>query len=143
VGTALTGVTCAVVAGGGANTFTLKVTAPASSAAYRLEQFGRFGDWPVLIAIAALGILYVETERSRDDRAACPSRTGRRKRLAPALALASALLIVVGCGGGSSSSSNNSGNPSGSGVTLASGSVGVTGTSGSISHTAQISVTVN
>ena len=139
VGTALTGVTCAVVAGGSGNTFTLQVTAPASSAAYRPEGFGRFGGWPLVCAIAAFGIFYADMKR----RSAIQLSGGRRPKLAPAVTLAFVLLVAVGCGGGSSSSSNNSGNPTGSGVTLASGSVGVTGTSGSVSHTAQISVTVN
>ena len=139
VGTALTGVTCAVAAGGSANTFTLQVTAAASFTAYGPERFDGFGGWPLVCAIAAFGIFYADTKR----RFVVASSGGRRARLAPALALAFVLLVAVGCGGGSSSSSNNNGSPTGSGVTLASGSVGVTGTSGSISHTAQISVTVN
>jgi subtilase family serine protease len=132
VGTALAGVTCQVVAG------TLEVIASASAAA---DSSRRIGSLPFAIAIAALLILFTETKHGINGLGGSRISKVCQPKLAPTLVLASALLIAVGCGGGSSSSGNSNGN--GSNGTVASGSVAVTATSGSISHTAQISVTVN
>ncbi len=138
VGTALTGVTCQV----NQATRTLSVTAPSHSSAYRTRWFDRVDSFPLAALFAVLAICYVETKRRLNGQGSGCRPAIRRPAFGSVLLLASVLLVAFGCGGGGSSGKTNS-NSSGSNPPIASGSVAVTGTSGSLVHEAQISVNVN
>jgi hypothetical protein len=157
----LAGVTCTVGPLGGNNTATVTITASSAATSYpALPRNPRFGAWWVA-GVAMLCHLLIALCRLRQGsvpafcRAERRSAQGQRRwplhvwlrpeaalwnlRLAAIGAILAALLVAsLSCGGGSSG---------GGGGTTApppeSGAVTVTGTSSTLSHTAQVSVSVS
>ncbi len=136
VGSALTGATCLVTGSGNARTLTVMVPAAASMGPGPwLQIFG--GATGVLLLFAAALLLAAFLVFS------APGAAARLGRVSAGVALA-CVLFAAGCGTSQSSSSSGNGNGNGTGGGApSSSSVSVLGTSGGVTHTAQIVVTVN
>ena len=115
-------------------TATSTMTISTSSAPYRMAGLtnisggGRFG---VVLPVSALGFLGLVLAAARPQ-------NGRRRNLAGGIALlliAGFMAFATGCGGGSSNSAMN-------GTQRGTTTVVVTGTSGSITHSANVTLTV-
>jgi subtilase family serine protease len=135
VGAGLTGSTCSVTGSG--NTRTLTVMVPAGALATRPPSinFGNQRRAPLLLLLLAVLMALGACDWAPKPSLRLPGRAAAR------LAFACVLLAAAGCG--SSSSSSGTGNGNNTGVGAESSSVSVQGTSGGVTHTAQISVTVN
>ena len=138
VGSALTGATCLVTGSGNAQTLTVMVPAAASmEPGPRLQIFGGATGALLLLAVALLPAAFLLLSD--------PGAAAHLGRVSAGVALA-CVLFAAGCGASQSSSSTSNGNGNGNGTgggTPSSSSVSVLGTSGGVTHTAQIVVTVN
>lgn len=137
VPTTLAGVTCSVspatVAGSGTTTL---MVAASSSAQVPGGRFGDFRRLPGLL-IVALGLIAVFLGLRRERQWAVPSANLVPGRVWLGLALAGLLGAAVSCGGGSTSTTTTTTTPS------ETGNITVSGVSGSLSQTVQITVTVD
>ena len=129
-------VTCSIPASvdltSGTTTATLTVNTTAAHAISGTSATARpHGRFPWLPASGALGFAGIVL-------LSVPAR--RRKTAALAMVMFAALAVWMGCGGGSSSSNNN--NTTDPGTPTGSYTIVVTGTSGSTTHTTNITVTV-
>lgn len=136
VGSALTGATCLVTGSGNARTLTVMVPAAASiGPGPWLQVFGGATGALLLLATALLLAAFLLLS--------APGAATRLGRVSAGVALA-CVLFAAGCGASQSSSSSGNGNGNGTGGGApSSSSVSVVGTSGGVTHTAQIVVTVN
>ena len=118
-----------VTSGSATATLTLNTTAAhaISSTSASARPHGRFPWLPASGGLGFAGIVLLGV----------PAR--RRKSAVLAMVMFACLAVWAGCGGGSSSNSNNT--PANPG-TPAAYTIAVTGTSGSISHTTNVAVTV-
>jgi subtilase family serine protease len=129
--TAVAGVTCSVSPGtvnpDGTTAVTINVS---SSASLRTPGLGSplVPWWTSAFGVAALFGIGAGKKRSR------------RQWFLLGLLVLALLLSVAGCGGGSSSSTGSTGGTGGSGGS--SGNVTITGTSGSLAHSANIALTI-
>jgi subtilase family serine protease len=125
---ALTGVTCSISGTGATRTLTVNASGSFGTVAPR----GSGGDiqWP------GTWMLYLCIPGGMWAAARVANR--RRMKWAPVFACAALLLISVGCNGGNGNGDN--GDPI---VPSSTGSVTVQGASGAITHTAQLSVTID
>jgi len=145
VASSLAGTNCSVspqyVAAGG--TATLTVTAPATGSGLVFPAAPRGRWWIVTALIVACGILLLlSIQRTRQSRFASPF--AKRARWSPALCLIlfAVLACVPSCGGGGSPPSGPTGQHA-SQPSVQTGMVTVQAISGSLSHSAQVAVTVN
>ena len=93
--------------------------------------------WPPLIlALGMLAILRVASTPRAEGR----GRPATARRAVLGIVLAGVLAAAASCGGGSSASSTSGSNPTGP---AEAGFVTVTGTSGALSHTTQVTISVN
>jgi len=116
----------------GSATATLTVATTAAHARTSTSASARpRGCFPWLAASSGLGFAGIVL-------LGIPSR--RRKSAALAMVMFACLTVWAGCGGGASSNSNNT--PANPGTPANTYTIAVTGTSGSISHTTNVTVTV-
>jgi subtilase family serine protease len=136
VASTLTGVTCAVGDLGGNNGATVTITASATATSYpALPRNPRFGGW-WLTGVALLCLMMAALFRRRQ--CGVPAPLWNLRQVAPVAILAALLLASLSCGGGGGGGGGGTPPPS-----TESGTVTVTGTSTTLTHTAQISVTVS
>jgi subtilase family serine protease len=137
VGSALTGATCLVTGSGNAQTLTVMVPAAASTGPGPWLQIFSGPTGALLLSAAAMLLLAALLLLS------APGAAARLGRVSAGVAVV-CVLFAAGCGASQSSSSTSNGNGNGTGGgTPSSSSVSVLGTSGGVTHTAQIVVTVN
>jgi subtilase family serine protease len=141
VGSGLSGVSCSVspasVTAGGSTTLT--VTASKGAGVYALPSSGRYLPLTLLVLAFGAGALLLSARR-RPEAALAYGRFRAPRRFWLGLAVAGLLAAGASCGGGSSSSPSA---PSAPTAQVESGNVTVTGTSGSLTHTSQVTVQVN
>ena len=131
VAAALAGVTCSVSGGAGVGTRTVTVSASSGS-------FGMVGHGgPGAQGLSPEMLLFCLWIVGGGIWAVASAANGRRLRWAPAFACACLLVVFIGCKGG------GDGNGDDTGVVPVTAGVSVQGTSGNITHTAQLSVTAN
>ncbi|MGB9103585.1 MAG: S53 family peptidase, partial [Terriglobales bacterium] len=134
VPSSLPGTTCSVLPASVTNsgTATVTVTAPTTRSSLRPPRlFPRFFPWTDGSFAIAMGLMIAGKRQ----------RTSKKTKMAIlAVMLIIAIAIMIGCGGGSSSTTPSA--SSGSTVT-GTGTVTVTAISGSLTHSATITVTVN
>jgi hypothetical protein len=141
VASSLAGVTCTVGTLGGNNTATVTIAAAASASSYpALPRNPDFGGWWAA-GLALLGLLLIAFPKLRPGGALAPMRNLRQVALAAALA--SLLAASLSCGGGSNSGGGSTTPTTESGTVTVTGTSTPPGTSTTLTHTAQISVTVS
>jgi hypothetical protein len=132
----LAGVTCTVGALSGNNTATVTIAASSTATSYpALPRNPRFGGW-WWAGVALLGFLLISLSRRRQG--SVPAPVWNLRHVALGAVLAALLLASLSCGGG--------GGGGGGGTTpppAESGTVTITGTSTTLTHTTQISVSVS
>ncbi len=133
VSSSLAGVTCAISTSGTSNSLTVTVTASTTATTYPVLPRGpRFGAW-WMVSVALLGLLLIGLSRLRYG--GVPIRNLRLVALGAVLA--ALFLASLSCGGGSSGGGGGS-----TSSPPESGTVTVTGTSPSATHSTPISVSV-
>jgi subtilase family serine protease len=135
VASTLPGTSCGVSPNSvsGSGTATVTITAPTTRAGVRAPRLlPRLFPWTEGSFAIAMGLI-VAGNRARS------SRKKKLRKAILAVLLMVALAMMIACGGGSSSSSSSSSSLS----TVQTGTVTVTATSGTLTHTAIIAVTVN
>lgn len=134
VGSTLAGVTCSIGSMGGNGTATVTLTASSTATSYpALPGNPHLGGWWVA-GIALFCLLLIALSRLRPS--SVPVHGWKLRHVALGAVLAALLMATLSCGGGGGGGGT-------SGPPPESGTVTITGTTTTLTHTTQISVSVN